>query len=100
MWWQALIHALGLDYTAPYGHLVAYDAWSGVGSDVSEVTILAAAGTWWRHANCEVHGCWRLGRHATDAGHKVCRVHHPDDHLTAQDVHDAHRAAQRTERKP
>lgn len=99
MWWQALIHGIGADYGAPYGHWVPESFWSGFGSDLGEVTILAALATWLRHANCEVHGCWRLGRHQS-ANHRVCRVHHPDDHLTAQDVLDAHRAAQRTERKP
>jgi hypothetical protein len=89
------VHFLGLDYGAPYGHAVAYNAWSGVGSDLGEVTLLAAAGTWWRHANCEVDRCWRLGRHKTNAGRKVCRKHHPDDGLTAGQVVEEHHRARR-----
>lgn len=74
-----------------------YLFWSGVGSDISELTIVAALitliGTNLRKHNCEVHGCWRMGRHDTAAGHTVCRRHHPDDSLTAQDVIAAHQAA-------
>lgn len=91
--WHWLIHVLGIDYGLPYGHWNWYNAWSGFGSDVGEVAILGGLISWARHANCEVHGCWRLGRHQTAAGHKVCRVHHPDDHLTAEAVRDAHEAA-------
>jgi hypothetical protein len=72
-----------------------YNFWSGFGSDLGEVAILGGLVTWARHANCEVHGCWRLGRHQTAAGHRVCRRHHPDDRLTAQAVQDAHQQASR-----
>jgi hypothetical protein len=88
------VHFLGLDYGGAYGHVAPYNAWSGVGSDLGEVTLLAAAGTWWRHANCEVDRCWRLGRHAA-GGHKVCRRHHPDDGLTAEQVAEEHHRARR-----
>jgi hypothetical protein len=40
-----------------------------------------------RQHNCEVHRCWRLGRHVVEGtGQKVCRRHHPEDHLTAAGV--------------
>lgn len=86
---RLLLHFFGLDSASG----TAYLAWSGVLSDLSELTLIAAVAAFLRARNCEVKGCWRLGRHATAAGHKVCRVHHPDDHLTAQKVHDAHHAA-------
>lgn len=70
-----------------------YNFWSGFGSDIGEVAILGGLATVVRRHNCEVHGCWRLGRHQTAAGQHVCRVHHPDDHLTHQGVLDAHAAA-------
>ena len=40
----------------------------------------------YRSHNCEVHRCWRLGRHKTAADHAVCRKHHPDEALTAETV--------------
>lgn len=73
------------------GH--AYSFWSGIGSDLGEITIIGGLLMVLRKHNCEVHGCWRLGRHQTGAGHHVCRGHHPDDPLTRQDVLDAHAAA-------
>lgn len=83
----------GTNGTGPF-----YGFWSGFGSDIGEVAIVGGLVTVVRHRNCEVRGCWRLGRHTTAAGHKVCRRHHPDDHLTAKDVHAAHNAA-KTERE-
>jgi hypothetical protein len=63
---------------------------------LSLLTLLAGA---WRHFNCHVDGCPRLGRYAVAGGHfKVCRGHHPDDavrgravsHLHIQLAHRAH----------
>lgn len=67
---------------------------SGVGSIIERLIELAViGGILLRRTNCEVHGCWRIGRHHTAAGHHVCRVHHPDDKLTAEDVAMAHQEA-------
>lgn len=74
-----------------------YGFWSGAGSDIGELTIVTAIFASMAHAarinNCEVHGCWRLRRHTTAAGHRVCRTHHPDGKLTAEGVTAAHKAA-------
>jgi hypothetical protein len=70
-----------------------YNFWSGFGSDIGEVAIIGGLISVYRRHNCEVHRCWRLGRHETAAGHHVCRRHHPDGPLTADDVHRAHHAA-------
>lgn len=70
-----------------------YGFWSGIGSDVGEVTLLGILWATLRRHNCEVKGCVRLGRHSTAANHVVCRKHHPDEHLTAQAVIDAHQEA-------
>jgi len=69
------------------GNSTGYLFWSGIGSDLAYVGVGVA---FFRHHNCEVHGCWRLGRHVTAAGQKVCRRHHPDGHLTAAGVKAAH----------
>lgn len=84
-----LLHLLGVDDVAGRW----YGFWSGAGSDLGYLGIIAALA---RRHNCEVKGCWRLGRHATAAGHRVCRYHHPDGHLTAQAVQAAHDDAERT----
>jgi hypothetical protein len=57
-----------------------YQFWSGIGSDISEVTLV---GTFiggilmgYRHIECQQEGCHRLGRFSH--GHyKLCHVHHP-----------------------
>lgn len=75
-----------------------YNFFSGFGSDLSEVTLFFAAVSLILHLyrvhNCEVTGCMRIGRHDTAAGHTVCRKHHPDAQLTAEDVIQAHTEAQ------
>lgn len=84
-----LLHVLGVDDVSGRW----YGWWSGAGSDLGELALVGALAGMLRQHNCEVRRCWRLGRHKTAAGHKVCRRHHPDDHLTVQDVHAAHGAA-------
>lgn len=57
-----------------------YQFWSGIGSDISEITLLGFALAFWRQHNCHVHRCWRLQWHAhPDHGHPVCKKHHPSD---------------------
>jgi hypothetical protein len=82
--WLA-VHTGTVNEPGPY-----YGFWSGFGSDIGELGIIAGLAGIYRKHNCEVHGCWRIGRHKTAAGHMVCRRHHPDDKLTVQDVADAH----------
>ena len=79
-----LLHWLGIDDVSG----AAYAFWSGFGGIVVPPLLTAVPIVWvlLRRHNCEVHRCWRLGRHETDAGHHVCRRHHPDGHLTAEDV--------------
>ena len=77
-----LAHFLGLDnLSGPW-----YGWWSGAGSDIAELAIIGGLVNIARRHNCEVHHCWRIGRHATAGGHQVCRKHHPDGHLKAGDV--------------
>jgi hypothetical protein len=61
-------------------HLVVrckgYNFWSGIGSDLGEVTLLTAVLAAYWHHTCHVSRCWRLGRFAH--GHlKLCAHHHP-----------------------
>lgn len=84
-----LQHILGLDDAAGRWYLW----WSGVGADLGIVG--AVYGLYRRH-NCEIHRCPRFGRHVTAAGARLCRRHHPDDHLTVEQAHAAHEAARRS----
>lgn len=56
-----------------------YQFWSGIASDVGELTLIGGALALIKHANCDVPGCWRYGPHRDASGHvKLCRHHHPD----------------------
>lgn len=92
-WWHWLIVHLSQETGTSNGASRAYDFWSGFGSDIGELTLVGTMLAMIRQHACEVKPCWRLGRHQTAAGHKVCRVHHPDGHLTAAKVHRAHHEA-------
>jgi hypothetical protein len=85
-----LLHVLGVDDVSGRW----YGWWSGAGSDLGELAIVGGLVAVYRKHTCEVHRCWRLGRHTTAAGHVVCRKHHPDDPLTPEAVIKAHQAAQ------
>jgi hypothetical protein len=55
-----------------------YQFWSGIGSDLGELTLIGAIAAWYRMHNCHVNRCWRLSWHPhPDHGHPVCRRHHP-----------------------
>jgi hypothetical protein len=82
-----ILRILGVDdLSGPW-----YGFWSGFGSDLTEFALIGALLSMVRAHNCEVHGCWRVGRHVTAAGQHVCRRHHPDGHLTEESVREAHR---------
>ena len=89
-WFWLEVH-LGIhDLSGPY-----YGFWSGFGSDLGELTIVAAIVGAYRAANCHVHKCWRIGKHQIAGGRfKVCKTHHPDipDQITAEHISDAHTA--------
>lgn len=74
-----------------------YQFWSGIASDVGEVTLLAGLIALLRHHNCAVRSCWRMGlRKPTAAGDFVCRRHAPTGHhdkTHAQVLSDHHEAA-------
>jgi hypothetical protein len=62
-----------------------YQFWSGIGSDVGEVTILGLVLVWWRTHNCHIHRCWRISWHPHPVhGHPVCRKHYPNHKQVGQ----------------
>jgi hypothetical protein len=79
-----LQHILGIDNPAGRWYLFLSGAFFVL------VLITGQAANAWigaRRHNCEVHGCWRLGRHAVEGtGHRVCRRHNPEGKITAEHV--------------
>lgn len=95
MWfWHWLVHVTGSDYGLQAGRWSFYGFFSGFGSDLGEITIIAGLLAIYKKHNCHVARCWRLGRHAftdeaTGASYLLCRRHHPavpDEGLTPEMV--------------
>jgi hypothetical protein len=94
-------HPLG-SYAAQIATGRGYQFWSGVGSDLGELTLVTGllvviAGLWHHHC-CEVQGCYRLQWKKTAAGDVVCKTHHPEDPKTAAQVMQDHHAQIRRDR--
>jgi hypothetical protein len=56
-----------------------YQFWSGIGSDFGEASILSVLIVGYRHKNCYVKGCWRLGHADPKHGHPACKTHSSHD---------------------
>jgi hypothetical protein len=53
-----------------------YNFWSGFGSDLGELVIIGSVVALFRHHNCTVKGCWRIGHHpVTGTPYKTCHKH-------------------------
>lgn len=52
-----------------------YQFWSGIGSDISELTLVVGVGVFLHHHNCIEKGCWRMGHRDPEHGHPLCRRH-------------------------
>jgi hypothetical protein len=55
-----------------------YGFWSGFGGAIPDFLILGSIITVYRHHNCHVKGCLRLGRQVEGTPYVACPVHHPD----------------------
>lgn len=83
-WFQEVTGSDSVKYPVIYGF------WSGFGSGgpwFAGILTLLHVG------NCNVKGCWRVGRHKTAAGHRTCLRHHPTGGLTEEHIADAHHSA-------
>lgn len=89
--WHSGLHYFGIDNTSgPW-----YGFWSGFGSDLGEITLLGAVIAAYRHKNCHVKGCPRLG-HIDPAVHApACKRHHSHGHLHGIDPHSEEGASRR-----
>jgi hypothetical protein len=65
-----------------------------LGLFASAIAISFHAAASYRHKNCHVHRCWRIGRHRIGGTpYVVCRKHHPGGAPTHEEVIAAHEAA-------
>lgn len=78
-----LRHLFGLDNPSSLGYLF----WSGC---VTATAFIATAYQHYRHHNCHVHRCWRVGRFSIGP-YVVCRKHHPaKGAITTETVRNEH----------
>ena len=66
------VHTGTYNESGPY-----YGFFSGFGSDIGEVTLLAAVVAGARHVNCHSKGCWRPGHKVDGQPYRVCHRHLP-----------------------
>jgi hypothetical protein len=69
-WWWWGKHLIGIESASGATYLF----WSGF---VGDLAIIWAVVMWYRHRNCHVKGCPRLGHADPEHGHPTCRIHSP-----------------------
>jgi hypothetical protein len=77
--WHWIVHFLGVDYGAAYGHWIWYNFWSGVAGSFL-IGLFVFGSTWYFNHTChDSSRCLRYGRYEAAGGmFKLCRHHHPD----------------------
>jgi hypothetical protein len=78
-WFQ--VHTGTVNETGPY-----YGFWSGFGSDLGEGTLVVGAVALWRHHNCHIQRCPRLGRQVAGTPYVACPRHHPAHEGTSRSI--------------
>lgn len=66
-------HPLG--NCTPEPNCKGYQLWSGVASDIGEVTLATGLLVVLKHMNCGNKGCWRMGYRHPEHGHHMCGKH-------------------------
>src|SRR5580704_6066212 len=74
-----------------------YGFWSGFGGSIPDFLILGSIITVYRHQNCHVKGCLRLGKKVDGTPYLACPIHHPAHQgekrsVTAEVINLAHKA--------
>jgi hypothetical protein len=92
-WHWFEVHTGTVNESGPY-----YGFWSGFGSDIGEATLVVGVAAAWRHHNCHVKGCPRLGRPVEGTPYIACPKHHPAHEgkkraVSLSTIHLAHRMA-------
>jgi hypothetical protein len=93
------VHTGTVQESGPY-----YGFWSGFGSDIGEATLIVGVGAAWRHHNCHVKGCARLGRPVAGTPYIACPKHHPEHQgykrgVSRETIHGAHLKARKDRKK-
>jgi hypothetical protein len=93
--WTWLGHMTGVSDEAGPG----YGFWSGIGSDIGQVTLIGGMLAFWHQHSCHDHRCLRLAVHPVEGTpYKTCRKHHPvlstHKRITAELIRLHHKAAQ------
>ena len=88
------VHTGTVNESGPY-----YGFWSGFGSDIGEATLVVGVWAAWRHHQCHVKGCIRLGRPVDGTPYVACPRHHPAHdgpkrNISRATIDAAHREAQ------
>ena len=85
-----LYHALTFTWHDP-------SAYNFISGPLADMTLLGGAYAIFRHHNCHVKHCWRVGRRAVEGTtYVVCHRHHPVGQApTAEQVHAEHLAYHR-----
>ena len=68
-----LVHTGTWNEPGPY-----YAFWSGFGSDLGEVALLGSLIAVFRHRNCHIKVCWRIGKPVEGSAFLCCHKHHQD----------------------
>lgn len=95
---QTVVVHLSQETGTSSGSSRAYSFWSGFGSDIGELTIVAGLIGIYRAHTCHTNRCWRWAKYPVEGTpYKVCRRCHPivpDEGPSLAHIHDAHREAQ------
>jgi hypothetical protein len=79
MWWQWLVHFMGVDQGMKYGQWNWYNFWSGFVSDIGQVAIVGGLIQIYRRHNCHITKCWRIGKYRViGTPYLVCIIHRPE----------------------
>lgn len=86
--WHWILNVTGVHI--PPGGSDWYNFWSGFGSDLGEIAILGSILAVYRHHNCRMKGCWRIGRHPVKGTPYItCHKHAtPDIHKRLHKQHE------------
>jgi hypothetical protein len=87
--WNSFWYAIGNFFGVVNEAGPGYGFFSGVGSDIGELAIIGGIIQLYRHHNCHVQGCWRLGRFKHTQGgqeYLLCKHHHPRPGIDAEAI--------------
>lgn len=95
-----LYHPLGVcQHGATYIACRGYNFWSGIGSDIGEITLVVGLVAFYLKHTCHVSRCYRWAKHPVQGTpYTACGKHHPTvpQRVTVEHIEAAHAEARRT----